>query len=70
MLMYEDWQCRMGKTLWEDLPGYIENSPLLFADKIHTPALIFHCDKDEAVAFYDGRNLFLALRRLQRPHGY
>lgn len=67
MLMYEDWQCRMGKTLWEDLPGYIENSPLLFADKIHTPALIFHCDKDEAVAFYDGRNLFLALRRLQRP---
>ena len=67
MLMYEDWQCRMGTTLWENLDGYIENSPLLFADRIHTPALIFHCDKDGAVSYYDGRNLFLALRRLQRP---
>ncbi len=67
MLMYEDWQCRMGTTLWENLEGYIENSPLLFADRIHTPALIFHCDKDGAVSYYDGRNLFLALRRLQRP---
>ena len=67
MFMFEDWQCRMGATLWDDLDGYITNSPLLFADKIHTPTLIFHCDQDEAVSFYDGRNLFLALRRLQRP---
>ena len=67
MFMFEDWQCRMGATLWDDLDGYITNSPLLFADRIHTPALIFHCDQDEAVSFYDGRNLFLALRRLQRP---
>ena len=67
MFMFEDWQCRMGATLWDDLDGYITNSPLLFADKIHTPTLIFHCDQDEAVSFYDGRHLFLALRRLQRP---
>ena len=67
MFMFEDWQCRMGATLWDDLDGYITNSPLLFADKIHTPTLIFHCDQDEAVSFYDGRNLFLALRRLQCP---
>ena len=70
MFMFEDWQCRMGATLWDDLDGYITNSPLLFADRIHTPALIFHCDQDEAVSFYDGRNLFLALRRLQRPVWY
>ena len=67
MFMFEDWQCRMCATLRDDLDGYITNSPLLFADRIHTPALIFHCDQDEAVSFYDGRNLFLALRRLQRP---
>lgn len=67
MFMFEDWQCRMGTTLWENLEGYIANSSLLFADRIHTPALILHCDQDEAVSFYDGRNLFLALRRLQRP---
>lgn len=67
MLMYEDWQCRMGSSLWENLPAYIENSPIFAADKIHTPALIFHCDRDGAVTQDDGRNLFLALRRLQRP---
>lgn len=67
MLMYEDWQCRMGTSLWENLPAYIENSPIFAADKIHTPALIFHCDHDGAVTQDDGRNLFLALRRLQRP---
>ena len=67
MLMYEDWQCRMGKTLWEDVPGYLENSPILFADKIHTPMLIFHNDGDGAVAYSEGMALFLAMRRLQRP---
>ncbi|MGL5682289.1 MAG: alpha/beta hydrolase family protein [Marinifilaceae bacterium] len=67
MFMYEDWQCRMGQTLWENKDAYINNSAIYFADRIKTPALIFHCDKDEAVSFSDGRNLFLALRRLQRP---
>ncbi|MEG0499501.1 MAG: prolyl oligopeptidase family serine peptidase [Rikenellaceae bacterium] len=67
MFMYEDWQCRMGATMWEALDQYIESSPILYADKINTPLLLFHCDKDEAVSFYEGRSLFLALRRLQKP---
>lgn len=67
MFMYEDWQCRMGSTLWNALDKYIESSPILYADKINTPALIFHCDKDEAVSYSEGRSLFLALRRLQKP---
>lgn len=67
MFMYEDWQCRMGKPMWDILDKYIESSPVLYADKIKTPTLIFHCDKDEAVSFYEGRSLFLALRRLQVP---
>lgn len=67
MFMYEDWQCRMGTTMWKALDQYIESSPILYADKIDTPLLLFHCDKDEAVSFYEGRSLFLALRRLQKP---
>lgn len=67
MFMYEDWQCRMGATMWDALDKYIESSPILYADKIKTPTLIFHCDKDEAVSFPEGRSLFLALRRLQKP---
>ena len=67
MFMYEDWQCRMGKTIWDDKEAYIRNSPIFGADKITTPVLLFHCDKDGAVSFSEGRSLFLALRRLQRP---
>ena len=39
----------------------------LEADKIHTPLLILHNDEDEAVAYEQGRALYLAMRRLQRP---
>lgn len=67
MFMYEDWQCRMGKSLWEAPEAYIRNSSILYADRIKTPVLIMHNDKDEAVAYREGRNLYLALRRLSRP---
>ena len=67
MFMYEDWQCRMGTTMWESLDKFIETSPILHADKIKTPVLLLHCDNDEAVSFYEGRSLALALRRLQVP---
>lgn len=67
MFMYEDWQCRMGKNLWEGKDAYIRNSSILNADKITTPVLIMHNDEDEAVEYHEGRNFFLALRRLHKP---
>lgn len=65
--MYEDTQSRMGKSIWEAKEAYLRHSPLLEADKITTPLLIFHCDGDEAVAYEQGRALYLAMRRLQKP---
>lgn len=65
--MYEETQSRMGKTLWEAKDKYLANSALMEADKIHTPLLILHNDKDEAVPYEQGRALYLAMRRLQRP---
>lgn len=67
--MYEHTQSRIGKSLWDDgaLDLYIENSPLFFADKVHTPLLITHNDADGAVPWYQGIEYFLALRRLERP---
>lgn len=63
---YEHTQSRIGCTPWDkggfDL--YIENSPLFFADKVNTPLLIMHNDKDEAVPWYQGIEYFTALRRL------
>ena len=67
MYVYEDAQGRLGKTLWEDPEMYIENSPIFRADKIRTPLLIFHNERDDAVPFADGLALFLAMRRHGQP---
>ncbi|MDP1561666.1 MAG: prolyl oligopeptidase family serine peptidase [Pirellulaceae bacterium] len=67
MFQYERTQSRIGRTLWEDRQAYIDNSPLFFADQIKTPLLILHNDNDGAVPWYQGIELFMALRRLGRP---
>ena len=64
---YEQTQSRIGKTLWEDLDLYLENSPLFHLDKVHTPVAIMHNDKDGAVPWYQGIEMFTALRRLSKP---
>ena len=63
---YEQTQSRIGGSLWEKRDLYIENSALFFADKIHTPLLIEHGDEDGAVPWYQGIELYLALRRLDK----
>jgi dipeptidyl aminopeptidase/acylaminoacyl peptidase len=67
MFQYERTQSRFGSTLWEAREAYIENSPLFYADRIRTPLLILHNDNDGAVPWYQGIELFMALRRLERP---
>ena len=67
MFMYEDWQSRIGKSLWEDPEAYLRNSAIFRANKIKTPVLIMHNDKDEAVEYHEGRNFYMAMRRLQKP---
>lgn len=64
---YEQTQSRIGKTLWEDRALYIENSPLFFMDRVTTPVAIMHNDNDGAVPWYQGIEMFTALRRLQKP---
>lgn len=66
-LQYEMGQSRIGGTLWERPELYIANSPLFKADKIETPLLIMHNDNDGAVPWYQGIELFMAMRRLQKP---
>lgn len=65
--MYEETQSRMGKPIWKAKEQYLRHSVLLEADKISTPLLILHNDQDEAVPYEQGRALYLAMRRLQRP---
>ena len=67
MFQYEHTQSRIGGTLWEYPFRYIENSPIFYVDKINTPVLIMHNDKDGAVPWYQGIELFVALRRFNKP---
>ncbi|MDR1524533.1 MAG: prolyl oligopeptidase family serine peptidase [Tannerella sp.] len=64
---YEQGQSRIGATIWEAPELYWENSPVFFADKVETPVLIMHNDKDGAVPWYQGIEFFMALRRLNKP---
>jgi dipeptidyl aminopeptidase/acylaminoacyl peptidase len=61
---YERTQSRLGVTPWENLGLYIENSPLFHLDKVKAPMVIMHNDADGAVPWYQGIELFTALRRL------
>lgn len=65
-MQYERQQSRIGKTLWEGLDLYLENSPLFSAYSITTPLLIMHNDRDGAVPWYQGIEFFTALRRLNK----
>ena len=64
---YEQEQSRIGGSLWEFPERFIENSPVFHADKIKTPLLIEFGDEDEAVPWQQGIELYLAMRRLEKP---
>lgn len=61
---YEKTQSRIGATLWEKPQLYIENSPLFHLPKVKTPLVIMANDADGAVPWYQGIELFTAMRRL------
>ena len=64
---YESTQSRIGATIWEKPDLYVENSPLFHLPKVQTPLLIMANDKDGAVPWYQGIELYNGLRRLNKP---
>ncbi len=64
---YERSQSRIGATIWQRPDLYIENSPLFHLPKVKTPLVIMHNDNDGAVPWYQGIELFTAMRRLNKP---
>ena len=64
---YERTQSRIGYTIWERPDLYIENSPIFGLPNVSTPLLIMHNDKDGAVPWYQGIELFMGMRRLGKP---
>jgi dipeptidyl aminopeptidase/acylaminoacyl peptidase len=52
-----------GGTLWENRDAYIENSPLFYLDRVHTPVLVI-CGTALPEEELQARQIFGALRRL------
>jgi len=61
---YEKTQSRIGKSIWDAPNLYIENSPLFWLPRVTTPLFIMSNDKDDAVPWYQGIELFVGMRRL------
>lgn len=56
-----------GATPWEKPQLYLDNSAVWRADRIGGPLLIMHNKKDEQVPWKQAVEMYMALRRLQKP---
>lgn len=63
---YEKTQSRIGATLWERQDLYLKNSPLFHLNKVTTPITIMSNDADDAVPWYQGIEMFTAMKRLNK----
>lgn len=64
---YEKTQSRIGKNLWDGLDLYLKNSPMFGIPNIETPFLIMHNDANGVVPYYQGIEMFMGMRRLNKP---
>lgn len=53
---------QLGGDVWENYDKMWELSPLKYADRIKTPALIVHCDEDYRCHLAEGIQMFSALK--------
>lgn len=66
MAIFESSQGRFKGNFIENHEAYIRNSPAFHADKIQTPVMILHNEKDGAVDFNQGITFFNTLRELNK----
>lgn len=66
-MQYEHGQSRIGASFFDHPELYIKNSPLFNLKKVKTPLVIMSNDADGAVPWYQGIELFTAMRRLGKP---
>lgn len=69
-LQLSDGRSRLGAydvykgSFWENKDSWLKDSPIMKADNITTPLIIFHSKKDGAVPWEQAVELFIAMRRL------
>jgi dipeptidyl aminopeptidase/acylaminoacyl peptidase len=62
-LWWSDPEGRFGQPPWVDPKPYVENSPVMYLDRIDTPLLIIHGDIDY-VPIQHAEEMFTGLARL------
>ena len=66
----ETGQGGMKCTPWENLPRYLENSPVYHLEKVNAPVLLIHGDADNEASVRQTGEVFVGLRRLGKPVTY
>ncbi len=66
MAIFESSQGRFKGSYIDNQDAYIRNSPAFFADKVETPVMILHNEKDGAVDFNQGITWFNTLREQEK----
>lgn len=64
MWRFEFQQLRMGSSFFKNKQGYLQNSPIMGADRITTPLLLWSGKNDTVIPFQQSVTLYMALRRL------
>lgn len=59
-------QDRVGATLWQQPQKYLANSAIMYADRITTPLLLLTGEMDGNVPAINTREMYYALRRLNK----
>lgn len=66
MAIFESSQGRFTGSYIDNRDAYIRNSPVFFANKVETPVMILHNEKDGAVDFNQGITWFNTLREQEK----
>jgi dipeptidyl aminopeptidase/acylaminoacyl peptidase len=64
--IFESSQGRFKGGYWDNLEAYQRNSPVYYAERVKTPLIILHNDKDGAVSWNQGIEYYNTLRRLKK----
>ena len=65
--IFHESQGRMDRPFWKDVDTYIKNSPIFSIDNLNTPLLVAFGDKDGAVDWHQGIEMYNAARLAQKP---
>lgn len=66
--IFETSQGRFDGPWYDKMEAHMRNSPMFQADKIKTPLLVAFGDKDGAVDWHQGIQMYGTMRRMQKEH--